>query len=57
MFPRQFALNKYGDLLAVGLQYDQSVVVFERDVALGTVGKPVARWVGSGNVTCVQWEQ
>ncbi|THY51912.1 3-carboxy-cis,cis-mucoante lactonizing enzyme, partial [Aureobasidium pullulans] len=43
MFPRHFSLNKFGDLLAVGMQYDRSVVVFERDVALGTVGKPVAR--------------
>ncbi|THY69593.1 3-carboxy-cis,cis-mucoante lactonizing enzyme [Aureobasidium pullulans] len=38
MFPRHFSLNKFGDLLAVGMQYDRSVVVFERDVALGTVG-------------------
>ncbi|KAH0361196.1 3-carboxy-cis,cis-mucoante lactonizing enzyme, partial [Aureobasidium melanogenum] len=57
MFPRHFSLNKWGDLLAVGLQYDKSVVVFERDVALGTVGKPVARWVGGGNVTCVVWDE
>ncbi|THZ84624.1 3-carboxy-cis,cis-mucoante lactonizing enzyme [Aureobasidium pullulans] len=57
MFPRHFSLNKFGDLLAVGMQYDRSVVVFERDVALGTVGKPVARWVGGGNVTCVVWEE
>ncbi|KAI4717060.1 3-carboxy-cis,cis-mucoante lactonizing enzyme [Aureobasidium sp. EXF-10727] len=57
MFPRHFSLNKWGDLIAVGLQYDKSVVVFERDVALGTVGKPVARWVGGGNVTCVVWEE
>ncbi|THX12202.1 3-carboxy-cis,cis-mucoante lactonizing enzyme [Aureobasidium pullulans] len=57
MFPRHFSLNKFGDLLAVGMQYDRSVVVFERDAALGTVGKPVARWVGGGNVTCVVWEE
>ncbi|KAG2171150.1 hypothetical protein VTO58DRAFT_105214 [Aureobasidium pullulans] len=57
MFPRHFSLNKFGDLLAVGMQYDRSVVVFERDVALGMVGKPVARWVGGGNVTCVVWEE
>jgi hypothetical protein len=24
---------------------------------LGVVGKPVARWVGGGNVTCVVWEE
>ncbi|KAI5203918.1 3-carboxy-cis,cis-mucoante lactonizing enzyme [Aureobasidium subglaciale] len=57
MFPRHFSLNKWGDLLAVGMQYDKSVVVFERDVALGTLGKPVARWQGTGNVTCVVWEE
>ncbi|THY81465.1 3-carboxy-cis,cis-mucoante lactonizing enzyme [Aureobasidium pullulans] len=57
MFPRHFSLNKFGDLLAVGMQYDRSVVVFERDVALGVLGKPVARWVGGGNVTCVVWEE
>ncbi|KAI5247807.1 3-carboxy-cis,cis-mucoante lactonizing enzyme [Aureobasidium subglaciale] len=57
MFPRHFSLNKWGDLLAVGMQYDKSVVVFERDVVLGTVGKPVARWQGGGNVTCVVWEE
>jgi hypothetical protein len=50
-------LSKTGDLVAVGLQYDRSVVVFERDVVLGVVGKPVARWVGGGNVTCVVWEE
>jgi 6-phosphogluconolactonase (cycloisomerase 2 family) len=57
MFPRHFSLSKTGDLVAVGLQYDRSVVVFERDVVLGVVGKPVARWVGGGNVTCVVWEE
>jgi 6-phosphogluconolactonase (cycloisomerase 2 family) len=48
-------MNKVGDLVAVGLQYDRSVVVFERDVGLGVLGKPVARWVAGGNVTCVVW--
>jgi 6-phosphogluconolactonase (cycloisomerase 2 family) len=57
MFPRHFSLSKTGDLIAVGMQYDRSVVVFERDVVLGVVGKPVARWVGGGNVTCVVWEE
>ena len=57
MFPRHFSLSPSGDLVAVGLQNDQAVVVFERDVALGTIGKPVARWVGGGNVTCVVWEE
>ncbi|KAI4821546.1 3-carboxy-cis,cis-mucoante lactonizing enzyme [Aureobasidium sp. EXF-8845] len=57
MFPRHFSLSPSGDLVAVGMQYDKSVVVFERDVALGVVGKPVARWMGGGNVTCVVWEE
>ncbi|THZ92432.1 3-carboxy-cis,cis-mucoante lactonizing enzyme [Aureobasidium pullulans] len=46
MFPRHFSLNKFGDLLAVGMQYDRSVVVFERDVALGTVKGLLGRRMG-----------
>ena len=50
-------MNKVGDLVAVGLQYDRSVVVFERDVVGGGLGRPVARWIGNGNVTCVVWDE
>lgn len=35
--PRQFSINKAGDLLAIGHQNNNSVVVWKRDVASGKI--------------------
>ncbi|KAL9580480.1 MAG: hypothetical protein Q9203_006281, partial [Teloschistes exilis] len=48
-FPRQFSLNKIGDLVAVGLQNSGRVVVYSRDVASGKIGdEAVADYEGLG---------
>jgi 6-phosphogluconolactonase (cycloisomerase 2 family) len=52
-FPRQFSVNKDGSLAAVGLQYDSRVVVIERDVASGKLGKFVAEIDIPGQITSV----
>jgi len=47
--PRGFSLNKAGNLLVSALQDDNRVVVYERDVATGKLGKVVAyATVGEG---------
>ncbi|KAF2229051.1 3-carboxy-cis,cis-mucoante lactonizing enzyme [Viridothelium virens] len=56
-YPRQFSLNKVGDLVAVGLQYSGRVVIFKRDVESGLVGDSVGVVQGLGNVTCVVWDE
>ena len=60
--PRQFALNKKGDLVAVAVQNDGWVVVLERDCVSGKVGGPVGVVGGLGKgaqtgVVCVIWDQ
>lgn len=35
--PRQFSVNKAGDLVAIGHQNNQTVVVWKRDVASGKI--------------------
>ena len=57
VFPRSFSLNKAGDLVAVGLQWSNKVVVIQRDVQTGTMGDIVAEVGGLGNVTCVVWDE
>lgn len=52
-FPRQFSINKAGDLLAVGLQSDSRVVVIERDVETGLLQRFVANATVAGEVTAV----
>jgi 6-phosphogluconolactonase (cycloisomerase 2 family) len=44
--PRHFSFNKDGTLVASALQSDSRIVVFERDVATGKIGKAIAE----GNV-------
>lgn len=56
-FPRHFSMNAVGNLVAVGLQTDQAVVILERDVQSGLVGEPVARIAIGGNVTTVVWDE
>ncbi|KAJ3531639.1 hypothetical protein NM208_g8793 [Fusarium decemcellulare] len=52
-WPRQFAINKAGTLVAVALQGDGRVVVIERDVENGVLGDFVAYAEVGGEVTAV----
>lgn len=54
-YPRHFSLNQWGNIIAVGLQLSSDVVVMERDVESGFIGKPVGRVVLEGEITNVQW--
>ncbi|GAB7337408.1 hypothetical protein MBLNU457_g2750t1 [Dothideomycetes sp. NU457] len=55
--PRHFSMNSRGDLIAVGLQAGEAIVVFERNADTGMVGKEVARYSGLGEVTNVRWDE
>lgn len=57
--PRQFSLNKAGDMVAVSVQNDGCVVVFERDVKTGKMGRIVAvvGGLGAGGVVCTIWDE
>ncbi|OJD31836.1 3-carboxymuconate cyclase [Diplodia corticola] len=60
--PRHFALNKAGDLLAVGHQNNKTVVIWERDLETGKIvtaegGGPVAIVQLSGAVVCTIWDE
>lgn len=50
-------MNGPGTLVAVGLQYDQDVVILSRDPSTGLIGEPVARLPVHGNVTCVVFDE
>jgi hypothetical protein len=59
MIPRQFSLNKAGDLAAVGLQNDGRVVIAHRDLAShkyddGFVANVENIALG---VSCVVWDE
>ena len=57
-FPRNFALNKDGSLVAVGLQTSGRVAVYERCATTGRLGLDmVANFEGLGNVTSVVWAE
>jgi 6-phosphogluconolactonase (cycloisomerase 2 family) len=55
--PRQFALNKAGDLVAVGLQDSGKVVVWRFDESTGKFGDMVAQVDVGGQVVCVIWDE
>ncbi|RDW80710.1 hypothetical protein BP5796_05408 [Coleophoma crateriformis] len=57
LFPRQFSVNKLGDLVAVGLQNSGRVVIVQRDIKTGTYGKFVAEIDIPGQVTSVVWDE
>lgn len=57
MFPRHFALNAAGNLVAVGNQISQNIVILARDVAIGLIGEPLARVTVDGNTTCIVFEK
>ncbi|KAG9231935.1 putative 6-phosphogluconolactonase [Amylocarpus encephaloides] len=56
-FPRQFSLNKKGDLAAVGLQQSSRFVILPRDIATGKFGEPLASVENLGEVTAVIWDE
>ncbi|KAF2841654.1 YkgB protein [Patellaria atrata CBS 101060] len=56
-FPRQFALNKAGDLVAVGLQNSGLVAVLSRNRRTGLFDRQVASVPVAGQVTCVVWDE
>ncbi|KAL9107489.1 MAG: hypothetical protein Q9227_007590 [Pyrenula ochraceoflavens] len=56
-YARQFAINRAGDLVAVGLQQSGILAVFERDCATGVIGREVGRVEGLGQVTCAVWDE
>ena len=57
-YPRQFAMNRAGDLVAVGLQETGSVAILRRDVCGGVFVGEVARIdVAGGEVVCVVWDE
>ncbi|RDW65168.1 3-carboxy-cis,cis-mucoante lactonizing enzyme [Coleophoma crateriformis] len=56
-YPRQYSMNKYGDLVAVGLQYGNAVVILQRDTATGLIGSEVARHYVEGQVNSAWWQE
>lgn len=55
--PRQFSLNKKGDKVAVGHQVNSTVVIWDRDVQSGKIGKKIAETKVSGPVVFVGWNE
>ncbi|ORY64979.1 Lactonase, 7-bladed beta-propeller-domain-containing protein [Pseudomassariella vexata] len=55
--PRQFSINKAGDMVAIGLQSDGRVVVVKRDVQTGLLGNFLASADIAGEVTAVIFDE
>ncbi|KAI9772581.1 MAG: hypothetical protein M1839_002433 [Geoglossum umbratile] len=55
--PRQFALNKKGDMAAVGLQGNGMVAVIQYDSSTGKFGKKLADVTVGTQVVCVIWDE
>ena len=54
----QFALNRAGNLIVVGLQQTGNVAISELDVASGVFEKEVASIpIAGGQVVCVVWDE
>lgn len=57
-YPRHFSLNKYGNLVAVGLQNTNQAIVLPRNTSSGEIsGEAVAKIALTGNVTNVMWDE
>lgn len=56
-FPRQFSINRAGTLLAVAQQSDGRVVLIDRDVETGRLGKFAAYANIPGQVTSVIFDE
>jgi 6-phosphogluconolactonase (cycloisomerase 2 family) len=57
VFPRHFSFNKDGSRVAAALQIDSRVVVFERDVATGEIGKAVAETDIAGSPNFIMFSE
>jgi 6-phosphogluconolactonase (cycloisomerase 2 family) len=55
--PRQFSLNRAGDKVAVGHQGSGTVVVWERDIDSGKIGRKIAERTLGGPVVFVGWDE
>jgi len=56
-YPRQFSINKGGNLVAVGLQNNGTVVILERNAETGAFVQQVAQLEVGGPITCVVWDE
>ncbi|MCJ1309274.1 hypothetical protein MMC25_002933 [Agyrium rufum] len=56
-FPRDFTINKAGNLVAVGLQYSNEVAIITRSEDNGSLQQIVAKITVPQNVTCVVWDE
>ncbi|KAK7511750.1 Lactonase, 7-bladed beta-propeller-domain-containing protein [Phyllosticta citriasiana] len=56
-YPRSFSVSRWGDKVAVALQYSKSLVILKRDRKSGKIGKQMARLDNMGNMTFVAFEQ
>ena len=56
-YPRQFSLNRRGNLAAVGLQYSSKVVIISRNVTTGNFLEQVAELDLEGQITSVVWDE
>lgn len=57
-YPRHFSINKYGNLIAVGLQNTNQAIILSRNVSSGEIiTEPVAKIGLKGNVTNVMWDE
>ncbi|KAF2178679.1 putative isomerase YbhE [Zopfia rhizophila CBS 207.26] len=55
-YPRQFSINKAGNLVAVGLQEGNRVTILERDIESGRFKGQVAEVDVEGPIICVIWD-
>lgn len=56
-YPRNFIFNKAGDRVAVALQSNHRVVVFERDIYTGQFGEILANITINGEPNCLIWDE
>ena len=56
-FPRQFSLNATGSQVAIAVQTNGWVAIYQRDTETGKIGERLALQSGLGEncVVCVQW--
>lgn len=60
--PRQFSINKAGDMIAVGHQVNQTVVIWKRDVETGKIlteeeGGKLGETLLTGPVVSTIWDE
>ena len=60
--PRQFSFNKLGDMIAVGHQNNNSVIIWRRNLNTGLIlgedqGGKIATRTLTGAVVCTIWDE